>query len=251
MALGAVCFFSWRMLTTSQHKIASPSLLPTHLRLPATGLSPLESAIALLAIPTAVLQIWWLDTSWFPQLQLDSAPFFAVGAALLIGFSVLFVILYHQPCRVARAWALFIDASKNEMAQHVKRLSRPALIHSVKYLILIAAAVAAMSNLAAGHAYWRAGILVALVAVFLDLRAEWRQRRRLGELVSVWPLHRVYMIDVVLAALEKHGITAHARGAYHRTLLQFPGPFVPVEIMVATADADQAREILGVLESRR
>jgi preprotein translocase subunit SecY len=85
------------------------------------------------------------------------------------------------------------------------------------------------------------------VAFLLDIGAEWRARRKEPTLVDVWPVHDVATLVPSLAALEKAGIFAHARAVHHRSLLQFFGPFVPIDIYVPKARAEEAQEILGEL----
>jgi hypothetical protein len=83
------------------------------------------------------------------------------------------------------------------------------------------------------------------VAVVLDLAAELRARRKEPTLVDVWPLHEVALVGPALAALEKAGIFAHARAVHHRSLLQLFGPFVPIDLYVPAARAEEAQEILA------
>lgn len=59
-------------------------------------------------------------------------------------------------------------------------------------------------------------------------------------------MHAPHVVAPVLAALDKAGIRAHARGLHHRTLLQFFGPYVPIGIFVSPSDEDRAR---GVVQS--
>jgi hypothetical protein len=60
----------------------------------------------------------------------------------------------------------------------------------------------------------------------------------------VWPEHRLYAVGPVLAALEDAGIAVHARSVRYRALLQFLGPYVPVEILVPPNAAADARRII-------
>jgi hypothetical protein len=60
----------------------------------------------------------------------------------------------------------------------------------------------------------------------------------------VWPEHRPYAIAAAREALAAAEIAVYARGERFRTLLQFGGPFVPIDLMVPRADAKRAAEIL-------
>ena len=88
-------------------------------------------------------------------------------------------------------------------------------------------------------------ILVApVIAVLLDMFAEWRARAKLGELAVAWHAHRVYAADTAVDLLESHGILALPRSIHHRTILRFFGPFVPIAICVATRHRRKARRLL-------
>lgn len=86
--------------------------------------------------------------------------------------------------------------------------------------------------------------LITCTAVVLDLIHDWRAFHHRPNLVSTWPLHRVYAIGPVLRLLERNGISAHPRNANTRTIMQFFGPFVPIELMVPREQLAEARQIL-------
>jgi hypothetical protein len=77
--------------------------------------------------------------------------------------------------------------------------------------------------------------------VVMDLAAEWVARTAQRDLVAVWPLHQMTHVSPALHILGNAGIPAHPRAAYHRALLQFVGPHVPVEILVPRARAVEAQ----------
>ena len=60
----------------------------------------------------------------------------------------------------------------------------------------------------------------------------------------MWPEHRPYAVAAARAALAAEGIPVHARGEELRRLLQFFGPYVPIELMVPRADVERATTIL-------
>lgn len=66
----------------------------------------------------------------------------------------------------------------------------------------------------------------------LDVASEASAVRRRGELVPVWPEHRLYAVDAALTALGRQGIPAVARRVYQRALWQFFAPLIPIQIMV-------------------
>ncbi len=126
---------------------------------------------------------------------------------------------------------------------------RAAALRTGVVFAAVACAVPALVHLAVPAAPPLDAISIAVVtAVVLDALASWRAARAHGALVTVRAEHRVYAVDAALAALAAHGIPGHARSAGHRALLQFFGPYVPVEIQVPVAHGDEARGILaGVL----
>lgn len=90
------------------------------------------------------------------------------------------------------------------------------------------------------------GFVIALAmafAVAVDLAGEWRARALAGALVPVRPLHRVYAVEPVLAALRAAGIPGHARTHRFRALFHFFAPYAPIEILVAPERAQEADAI--------
>nr|WP_240806863.1 DUF2007 domain-containing protein [Polyangium spumosum] len=85
-----------------------------------------------------------------------------------------------------------------------------------------------------------------LVTMFvLDFVAEARARMQIeGELVSVWPEHRVFAADMAAAALRSEGIPVLLRGIHYRTMARFAHPFVPIEVMVPASRAEEATRIV-------
>jgi hypothetical protein len=84
-------------------------------------------------------------------------------------------------------------------------------------------------------------------ALVLDLVAELRARRALPDLVPVWPEHRPYAVAAAREALAAAGIPVHVRAENVRRMLQFGGPFAPMDLLVRRADAERAAEILGAV----
>jgi hypothetical protein len=71
------------------------------------------------------------------------------------------------------------------------------------------------------------------------------------DLVSIWPEQRPYAAHAARTILEQANIFVLLRGIHHRTCLQFFGPYVPIDIMVPAAYADQAVSLVnGVLDER-
>jgi hypothetical protein len=90
-------------------------------------------------------------------------------------------------------------------------------------------------------------LMVVLTALILDLIAEWRFRRLFPRASSAWPIHRVHAVAPALVVLERAGIPAHPRSLRQRTLYQFFGPEVPIDLMVPAEKLEEARALLAKL----
>ncbi len=86
-------------------------------------------------------------------------------------------------------------------------------------------------------------LLVALVAVGMDLARELRAVVRSGRQRALRVVHRLEDADALSAALGTAGIDSALRGAHHRALYQFFAPFIPVGVLVAEADAERAEVV--------
>ena len=82
--------------------------------------------------------------------------------------------------------------------------------------------------------------LVISVAIVSDLVSEASFRWRYGELTPVAWLHRLADLPRRTEDLRRATIPAMVRGRYHRAMLQFFGPFVPIEIMVPVGRGEEA-----------
>jgi hypothetical protein len=91
--------------------------------------------------------------------------------------------------------------------------------------------------------------LVLVVAVSLDVFEEARAVRRHGELVPVWPEHRLYAVDATLEALDSAGIPGLARSRYQRVLWHFFAPHIPIQILVPRARAEEAVRVIALRSS--
>ncbi|RZO58527.1 MAG: hypothetical protein EVA89_18820 [Sandaracinaceae bacterium] len=153
--------------------------------------------------------------------------------------TVALAFVFYGPLRVAR----FLDGpNAEERARGAVLRALPAtLVFTVGLALLYQWALVRFplpgAVTALGAAYFGA------LAVDLWLEARWRSGH--GEVAAVWPVHRVYEVGPILDALAAEGIDAHARAERYRSLLQFFGPYVPIEILVPTAQRDDA---VGVIE---
>jgi preprotein translocase subunit SecY len=101
---------------------------------------------------------------------------------------------------------------------------------------------------------WGVGVPVAIpgealfaafivAAVARDLGDEATARAGGAALVSAWPVHRVYAVEPVLAALARAGIPAHARSRHYRALFHVFAPFAPIEILVAQEQVGEVEAV--------
>lgn len=87
--------------------------------------------------------------------------------------------------------------------------------------------------------------LVTAAAVAMDLFLELRLRAAHGELVAIRREQAPDHADDLVAALRERGIPAVPQAAFHRTLLHFFGPFVPVDVLVPAVRAQEAIEAIA------
>jgi hypothetical protein len=89
--------------------------------------------------------------------------------------------------------------------------------------------------------------LAVMACGVMDVVDEIQFRLRHGTLVPAWPVHRLFLLPVMLKALEEAGIPAFARARRFRTLSNFIAPYVPVHILVP---ADQLAPAEMILRAR-
>ena len=119
-----------------------------------------------------------------------------------------------------------------------------ATIVTVGYLVLLYVVAAFTSANAPRTLIALTVPTVAMATAWLmDLVAEWRARR-VHVLVPIGPLHHTAAADATAVALAAAGIPAHLRGRHQRQLAQAFAPWLPIEVLVAPADAERARALV-------
>lgn len=207
------------------------------LRLPTCGIVPVSEANSLIASPAALLGTSGAlaATAWIPD-------GIAIRLALVAVLAVAFSLLFSRPQLVTGHVSVIGTAAATRRA----RVFWLATAVSAAYVVGVAGLAALILRWSPGFALGAVTLAVS-TAIGMDLLAEWRARRRCRDLVAVWPVHRVQISDLAVRALRDAGIGAHTRGRYHRSLLYFFGPFVPIEIMVPAGRAAEATELLSSL----
>jgi len=210
---------------------------------PASGLAPLVVSASLLAYP-ATLATLNLPVPFADKLH-DDTTYFGVWLVLIALLCAAFAWLFNAPARVAALGARAVKGrSVEELEVEARGQMRGAVIRALGFLVVLFA-IDRLGARLTGHSLAAPASVVALAtAIALDVVAEWRARRARPDLVPVWPEHRPYALAAAREALDAAGITVHARGESQRRLLQFGGPYVPIDLMVPSADAERATKIL-------
>ena len=223
VALGTIFVLRWRPAGGP----GKPSAVP----LPACGLVPLQwsAAIAAGALIAAEYGIWPEALRAFGTGT--GAGALAVGLALTAGLGVAWGSLFNRPSKVAA----FGPGAGGRVARAVARSTVYVLgLASVGWLVGRQLDLPSFSVVP----------LVAVAALVLDVVAEAAAIQRHGELVPVWPEHRLYAVDGALAALDRGGVPGLARSVHQRVLWHFFAPFIPVQIMVPRERAEEAGALL-------
>jgi preprotein translocase subunit SecY len=223
---------------------------PAWLPLPTSGLAPVSIAAALVSLPATLGNLGMVPMADLARMLESASGFHAlVSFVLCTLLAIALSWLFHQPRRVAATWAALTGKGEAERAVVYGRVAlrtRDLLPVATAWSVALTVLTWAPSWLASSALSLNvpeAGSLLLMVAVGLDLLDEVRMRRE-GTWVPVWPLHRSYEVEPALAALSAAGIPARARGASARALLQFFGPYLPIELMVPPTRAAEARALL-------
>ena len=165
-----------------------------------------------------------------------------IVAMVTIPGTVVLAILQNAPKRVADVIIRAGGGGKSE-AQTALEI-RARLPQAIAFSVVFCAALLVLPTLFEVPLLLAPALGVLVAAAGMDLACEWQARSRLGKLTSIWPLHQVYAIGPVCAALERESIEVHVRGDHSRACDPFFAPWVPAEIYVRIEDADRARALL-------
>jgi preprotein translocase subunit SecY len=220
---------------------------PSSIRLPACGVIPFRYGAGLRMIPSvlAMASLGQVDARWLRVLlrpaNVEANLVFRlfVTGVLAVGFGFLF----NRPGRVAALEVKGPGISPQAPLKVAREQVVRAIAWSAAYVLGVAL-VGGLLERASGVRGLDFVPAVMLVAVGLDVAAEVQARRRYGELVPVWPEHRLYAVDGALALLQRAGIPCLARSVHHRALWHFFAPFIPIQIMVQPPRAEEASRLL-------
>ncbi len=219
---------------------AKAGALPVAVPTPASGVAPLALAVGLLALPATLASLSGdkAGAFWIPSDLVHGLA----GLALSIAGAILLSRLLHDPGRLATiALRARKDvAPREELEAEARARLRAAWLPTVAFAVVLFVAREATRRLAGFP------LDVAALALFMgmvvDGVAEWKARSSFPGLTVVWSEHRPFAAEAVRSALAAREIAVHARGSATRTLLQFWGPFAPIEIAVAPDDAERAQK---------
>ncbi|MBS2026363.1 MAG: hypothetical protein JST54_00545 [Deltaproteobacteria bacterium] len=238
MAVGAVIWATVRAL--QRRWPFAIAVEPFSLELPPSGLVPITFAASLITFFSSITQ-----SLTDGRLNLRGAlggGYVILLMILVASLGVALTLLFNQPRRVAEVW--FGKNPSEASVSVVRRQLAPAAIRGTAFLLVLVLLREGMAQ-AFRLSITDFALFVALAAIALDLSGEWRFRRSHPELVDVWPMHRVYAAQPVLAALKAAGIPAFVRGLHYRTLLQFGGSYVPMTVLVPPTHVEAAKPLVG------
>lgn len=220
LPLGLFSLIGWKMLSWPPY---AGNLLSY--RLPTPGLLTVDYGVVLAfaALQSRVARrFFW---PFLPTAIKHASVYRVVQVLIVVGLSALFSWLFHRA----------------PTAQDRHALRRSARASTLWLLVLtvgtwLVQATAKAANLRGDHLY----SLIAIIAVGLDLRAEARVKLRAKRPRVLRELPRLADADALAALLRSAGIECALRGAHHRALYQFFGPFIPVGVLVPGDRFDQA-----------
>jgi hypothetical protein len=253
LAAGALTFLLLR-----KRPLGTPGKLRS-VRLPACGIVPLSTP------PTAAATLWALAYPlrefglWpnvLPTRVLEGETRLVFPLALTGALAVALGFLFNRPRRVAA-----LEAGEGTgvpapaQLKHAREEVIGATAWSAAYVLGLALLGWFVAHTLALHdllhrrprgdfIFMVMTSVVMIVAVGLDVVVEAQALRRHGELVPVWPEHRLYAVDSALAVLERAGIPCFARSVHHRALWHFFAPYIPIQILVPPPRAEEASRLL-------
>ncbi|MDI1479803.1 DUF2007 domain-containing protein [Polyangium sp. y55x31] len=215
---------------------------PPPLRLPASGITPA------LVLATVAGMLFTFSKAQIIPYDAIAWTFSREGAPLVIRLVVTAVLV------LVFGWAFQTPTARDVLWRRVREFSpksRPLDEGDAEVLAAIRATVLPLCIFVVLPLFVDVGpgttpyYLPLLTMYVLDLVAEVRARMQFeGELVSVWPEHRVFAADMVAAVLRSEGIPVLLRGVLYRAMARFVHPFVPIEVMVPASRAEDATRIV-------
>ena len=208
---------------------------PRRLRtmMPLAGFLPATVSVGLVSLPHAYLAEGVPVPEVLGTLTSGEVGYVTLGGLALV-WTGLFSFLFHR--RAGRSLGLSDAETRAEIGRALPSAAGFALVVALAPDMIGEHFDLPLPLIAPAH--------VALGALALDLVDTWRWKSANPTGVPVWPVHRLYVVDGLVAALEEADIPVHARGQRYRSLLHFFGPYAPVQVMVPAEHAERAVAII-------
>lgn len=242
---GTVAYLLWRIQRPISPSQSAPSLSVegterVRAPIPISGMGMSGSAAAVMSLPALVAN---LSGSPAPSWLLESrAVWVSVSLVLMVGFTVLWSLVFFRPKAVRAVWKRWNPSFDEASLELAARALLPTAIRDAILINVGFSMVVSIFQLPGDSL----GLAVFPLALgVLDVVEEWRFCRAQGAVVRVWELHRTYEIDAVLRRLESEGLHPFAKNRHLRAAFQVFGPFIPVSILVPIAEATRAKELVG------
>ncbi|MER2560783.1 MAG: hypothetical protein ABTQ32_08695 [Myxococcaceae bacterium] len=216
--------------------------LPVRAPPPVSGLGMTASAAAMLSFPMTLANFTDAFAPLSRALMSSQALYVSLWVGLAIGFTVFWSLLFFRPAVVASMWKRWNPETDEVSAVLAARAAMPSALRDA---LVLNVAFALVMQLVLPGAVSLVGSVMLMMLVFVDGLDELRFRQAHGELVTVYEVSRVAEIDAVLHRLSSKGVVAFARTRHFRAAFQFFGPHLPIEVMVPTARAEEARSALA------
>lgn len=224
-----------------------PSAPPTgadRLPAPASSLSPVLDGSGIMALPSQIAAFapFAIPAALTPGTTLNQAIEIGVVGALCL----LMTWLFNRPRSLAQTWKR--GGGPDPESGSIDDRVRAAFARSLALALAICWGMTAIEWICAdAHLKVTVVSLTMVACAVMDVVDEIRFRLRHGPLVPAWPVHRLFVLPVMLDALKAAEIPAFARARHVRTLWNFFAPYVPVDILVP---ADQLAPAETILRAR-
>ncbi len=260
--VGLFVVASWRLLRTGHASEALGPLsevvhfraaarrespMSVALQVPTSGVVPISILATALALPVTLRNF---GATWVPAMIDTNTPRALVAQAVaLAALAVVLGRAFQKPTRIA-ALAGRATGSKDgglEFRTQLEQGLRRTHARTIALVVLCALAAPIADRWIAPRLIPSGVVLATLVAIALDALDEWRARARHANLQSIWVDQRSYGVQIATHVLTRDAVPSFVRGTHYRALLQFFGPYVPLEVMVRPVDVDRASETVAGL----
>ncbi len=208
-----------------------------------SGLLPLFVTAGLVTLPLTLGSFNAAITPLAQALVGGDGVYFATSLALIVGLAVVFGWMLASPNKVAALWRRAGSrVAPTELEAEARARLRHGVLVTILYLIVLFVEEQAVRHFQGVGAIVLTSAMVTAVA--LDMIDAWKARRRMPELVVVWPEHRAYAIAIAREVLEAAGIPLVVENERYRRLVPI-SPLVPFDLLVPAPHAARAAELLA------